>query len=120
MWFESAVGEQYIIGFSMEESGNCCGSVMVYDMELEVARWQQQGLGKIMLHMAYDCAVANTASNMLCINVEGRNFNKALLQFGFKPIHKFHNDNSRHNCELFSMDVLPFEGYDLREIKINK
>lgn len=120
MWFESKVGEQYIIGFSMEESGNCCGSVMLYDMKLEVAKWQQNGLGKIMLQMAYDCAVVNTASNMLCINVEGRNFNNSLLKFGFRPIHKFHNNNSNNYCELFSTEVLPFEKNIVREIKVNK
>lgn len=115
--FEHPYGDDWLMGFKLSESGNCCGSMFLYSIELDRVGMQCKGLGKILLAMAEDIAIAQKAFNLLCINVEDRNFNTHLLNRGFKGLDKFFNENSGNYCILFSKSLgNKFEKRDIEVI----
>lgn len=110
-------GMDWLMGFSMNESGNCCGSMFFHGIELDRGHMQQEGLGKLLLAMIEDIATVQNVYNLLCINVEGRNFNYHLLKRGFKVIDSFENDNSDNCCEIYSKKLKgKFEERDIEVV----
>lgn len=93
--------------FNMQETGNCCGSMTIFGIRLQNNPKHSYGIGKLILAMAEDIAIAQGTSNLMCINIQGRGFTEYLLKDGgFKKIHDFHNRNTGNTCYIMSKELL--------------
>lgn len=118
VYLDTKVGEIYLMGFTLSESGNCCGSMFLHGLDLDRAWMQCKGLGKIMLIIAEDVVTAQNSYNLLCINVADRNFNAHLIKRGFKIVNQFYNMNSDNICHLFNKNLEDY--FEKRKIEVNK
>ena len=96
--------EMFICGFTLRESGNCCGSVTIHNIIVhQPFNHKRLGILELLMATIEDLAIAQSTSNIMMLNPIEFYFTSTLNQkFNYQIIDRFKNENTGRIVAILS------------------